>query len=208
MLTRLPKALKDSASKALKDEQRKTVLAAGVWYDEERWDEELGADLLKLNRQTAIAWAIALQRATDAPIDDWDAFEQRMDPWLKEHSTLQAEGINDQVRDGLEEALADSDPEEAVKHLFDVAVTAWAISQAISAVTSAGNFGSHEAANAGGLKSKTWRTHSGNPRPSHAAMDGMTIGIREKFPTGQRWPGDPAGGVDENSNCECSVEFN
>ena len=40
------------------------------------------------------------------------------------------------------------------------------------------------------LETKTWRTHSGNPRPSHKAMDGMTIGIREKFPTGQRWPGD------------------
>jgi len=97
---------------------------------------------------------------------------------------------------------------EAVKNLFEIAVTAWAVNEAISAVTSAGNFGAHEAANAGGLKTKTWRTNSKNPRPSHAAMNGMTVGIRENFPTGQRWPGDPAGGADENANCECSVDFN
>lgn len=179
----------------------------GVWYDEERWNKELTADLFGLNRATALAWSEWTAEQAGIDIEDEDAFESIMTNWLQEHSRVQAEGINGHVRDELGKALNDADPLEAVKNLFEVAVTAWAIEAAISAVTAAGNFGSHEAARAGGLAHKTWRTHSGNSRPSHAEMDGMTIGIRDLFPTGQRWPGDPDGGAEENSGCQCSVEF-
>jgi hypothetical protein len=193
IVSRVPKAAK--------------AVIGGVWFDEERWNQELTADLFGLNRLTALAWSQHTASQAGIEIEDEDAFEAIMLPWLQEHSRVQAEGINGKVRDGLAGALADPDPLAAVRHLFEVAVTAWAIAEAIGAVTAAGNFGSHEAAAAGGLKTKTWRVNSGNPRPSHKAMDGMTIGIREKFPTGQRWPGDPAGGAEENANCECSVEF-
>lgn len=197
MISRVPKLRK--AAKAV---------VAGVWYDEDRWNDELTADLFALNRLTALTWATTVQQQTGVDIGDMDAFEARMLPWLSEHSRIQAEGINGQVRDGLEQALADpNDALGAVRSLFEMAVTVWAAKEAIGAVTTAANFGSHEAANAGGLRHKTWRVNSSNPRPSHAAMNGMTIGIRDLFPTGQRWPGDPAGGPDENSNCECSVEF-
>lgn len=196
MLSRVPKSL---AGKAV---------VGGVWYDEDRWNGELSADLFGLNRLTALTWATHTQNQTGADLGDPEVFEARMLPWLAEHSRIQAEGINAQVRDELEVALANpDDPNGAVKHLFELAVTVWALEQAVTAVTAAANFGSTEAANAGGLRTKTWRVNSGNPRPSHAAMDGMTIGIRDLFPTGQRWPGDPAGGAEENSNCECSIEF-
>jgi len=199
MVSRVPKALAAAGTK---------VLVGGIWFDEERWNSELSADLFGLNNLTARAWADHAIEQGGMAIEDMDAFDARMDPWLQEHSQVQAVGINGKVRDGLGAALNDPNPLEAVKNLFEIAVTAWAVNEAISAVTSAGNFGAHEAANAGGLKTKTWRTNSKNPRPSHAAMNGMTVGIRENFPTGQRWPGDPAGGADENANCECSVDFN
>ena len=77
----------------------------------------------------------------------------------------------------------------------------------LSGVTSAANFGSNEAANAGGLRQKTWRVTSSNPRDAHAAMNGETVGIRDLFSNGMRWPGDPAGGADNNAGCQCSVEF-
>ena len=94
-----------------------------------------------------------------------------------------------------------------MKNVFNLALTVWVVQQAVTAVTSAGNFGAWEAANAGGLRKKTWIVTSPNPRPSHAALNGVTVGIRERFANGLRWPGDPAGSADENANCKCEVEF-
>ena len=51
------------------------------------------------------------------------------------------------------------------------------------------------------------RVNSSNPRDEHLAMAGETVGIRERFSNGMRWPGDPAGGAENNANCQCSVEF-
>jgi len=198
IVSRVPKALAQAGSKDV---------IGGIWYDEDRWNEELATDLFGLNLTTARAWADhTMEQAGIEDIDE-EAFETFMLPWLQEHSRVQAEGINANVRTNLAEALQQPEPLDAVKDMFELAVTVWAVSEAVGAVTAAGNFGAYEAASAGNLRTKTWRVNSGNPRPSHAAMDGMTIGLRERFPTGQRWPGDPAGGAEENSNCECTIEF-
>jgi hypothetical protein len=174
----------------------------GLWWDEERWNAELKVDLFRLNSLTARAWAERLAEEIGADVSD-----EAMGPWLEEHSRIQAENINGQTRDAIAEALRADEPREAVKHVFFLALTVWAGRQAVSGVTSASSFGMGEAANAGGLRQKTWRVNSANPRPEHAAMDGETVGIRELFSNGMRWPGDPAGGADNNSNCQCSVEF-
>lgn len=202
MVSRVPKALAVPSGNG----HAKGIIG-GVWYDEERWNNELSADLLRLNRATALEWAGIVQSQAGIALADAEAFEARMMPWLADHSRIQAEGINGQVRDGLEKALAGAEALEAVKHLFEIAITVWAVREAVGAVTSAANFGSTEMAQAGGLRFKTWRVNSDNPRPSHAEMNGLRIGLRDLFPTGQRWPGDPAGGAEENANCECSVEF-
>jgi hypothetical protein len=140
-------------------------------------------------------------------IEDWAAFEDRMLPWLAEHSRIQAENFNTQTREALSTALLDPEPLEAVKGVFNTAITVWASKEAISAVTNASNFGSHEAANASGLRQKRWRVNSNNPRPTHAAINGETVGIRENFSNGLRWPGDSRGSADETAGCLCSVEF-
>jgi hypothetical protein len=203
LISRIPKTLAPVAGNG-----RAKVTVGGVWFDEERWNAELSADLFALNRATALAWSQHTIDQVGITIDDMDAYESIMLPWLEEHSRAQAEGINAHVRGELAVALAEPEPADAVRHMFEVAVTAWAVSAAVGAVTAAANFGSSEAASAGGLRTKTWRVNSGNPRPSHAALNGVTVGIRERFPNGQRWPGDPAGGAEENSNCQCSVDFN
>ena len=174
----------------------------GVWWDEERWVNELTVDLLRLNNMTAMAWAALIVSQTGVPVS-----EERMQAWITEHSRIQAENINNKTREHLEEALRQPDPLEAVKNVFNLALTVWVVQQAVTAVTSAGNFGAWEAANAGGLRKKTWIVTSPNPRPSHAALNGVTVGIRERFANGLRWPGDPAGSADENANCKCEVEF-
>lgn len=188
IVSRVPKARKDDIG--------------GVWWDAERWNAELAADLFRLNTVTALAWAETISDRTGVA-----ASEDVMQPWLLEHSQVQAEYINTQTRDGLETALRQPDPLEAVKNVFALALTVWAVRQAVSAVTTAANFGSSEAANAGGLTKKTWRVTSSNPRPSHAALNGVSVGIRDRFPNGLRWPGDPAGSAEDNANCHCEVDF-
>ena len=128
-------------------------------------------------------------------------------PWLEKHSRIQAEYINLRTRDEISLALQEPDPREAVKSVFLAAVTVWVVEQAVTAVTSVLNFGSVEGARAGGLKTKTWQTNSKNPRPAHLRMDGETVGVRDSFSNGMRWPGDPAGGAENNANCGCSVRF-
>ena len=178
----------------------------GVWWDEERWDRELYEDVLPLNILTAETWAGIVVGALEADIDE-DVMNQRMIPWLEKHSQVQAAYINASTRDQLETALRDPEPRDAVKALFEQALTAWTARQAMSAVTTAQNFGAMEGAKASGVGQKTWQVNSGNPRPDHAALHGMTIGIRERFPNGLRWPGDPAGSAEQNANCQCTVRF-
>jgi HK97 family phage portal protein len=174
----------------------------GVWWDDERWNNELYDDLLPLNTLTATTWAELAAGALDAELD-----EELMRPWLEEHSRVQAAYINGYTRDRLEAALREPEPREMARGIFEQAITAWVARQAASAVTSALNFGATEGAAQGGMRYKTWQVNSGNPRPDHAALDGVTVGIRERFPNGLRWPGDPQGGAEQNANCECTVRF-
>jgi hypothetical protein len=81
------------------------------------------------------------------------------------------------------------------------------VREAVSAVTTASNFGSHEAANASGLRKKRWSVNSDNPRDSHAAMNGETVAIQDQFSNGLMWPGDPSGSAEDNANCQCTVDF-
>jgi HK97 family phage portal protein len=194
IVSRVPKAMQDASSK---------VDLGGIWWDEERWNAEL-QDLLGLNVATAIAWAREMLAAMGAEVDE-EELQAGMMAWLEAHSRVQAEYINDQTRDALAEALLAEDPHQAVKDLFGMALSSWAARQALSGVTTASNFGAYEGATAGGLRTKTWVVNSSNPRDTHLRMDGETVGIRERFSNGMRFPGDPAGGAENNANCRCSV---
>lgn len=174
----------------------------GVWWDDDRWINELTADILRLNTATAMAWGERTAEKLGVEVS-----ADAMLPYLSEHSRIQSTYINTYTRDQVETALKEPDPVSAVKDLFGQAVSVWATREAVTAVTAMSNFGTQEAARSGGLRKKTWRVNSGNPRDTHSAMNGQTVGIRENFSNGMRWPGDPAGGAENNANCQCSVEF-
>jgi HK97 family phage portal protein len=181
----------------------KSIIGDSIWFDDERWDEELMLDIFRLNTLTATEWAKRFAELLETEIS-----EDRMSAWLYENARIMASNINGQVKLELEAALNDPDPMQAVKNLFLTATTVWAFREAVTAVTNLSNFGAHEASNAAGLRTKTWRVNSSNPRPSHAMMHGETVGIRERFSNGLRWPGDAStGNADEVANCHCSVEF-
>lgn len=130
--------------------------------------------------------------------------------WVTAAAERQASNINqttlDEVRAALADLPADGTPVSAVNGVFDARVAA-AVLIAAAIVHSVGSFGSHEGARQAGASEKTWRTPSSDPRPTHAALDGVTIGIEERFSNGCMWPGDPDGGVDEVAGCTCYCEF-
>jgi len=171
-------------------------------FDLQRWDEELAADLFALNVATATVWARLLARQIAL-----DFQQDMMLEYLRENARISAENINAATVNQVEEASLTHDLLEAIGTVFVVAVTVRAAEIAVSKVTTASNFGTQEAARQGGLKTKTWQVNSANPRDDHAAMDGETVGIGELFSNGMRWPGDPAGGAENNANCQCSVAF-
>jgi len=173
-----------------------------LFFDEARWNEELHQDLFRMNAATATVWARFVARQIDLELD-----ESLMLGYLDENARIGAENINRVTREEIAAKAMENDLVEAVGLVFAVAITARVAEIATSKVTTAASFGSQEAARQGGLKTKTWQVNSANPRDDHAMMDGETVAIWELFSNGMRWPGDPAGGAEQNSNCQCSVTF-
>ena len=192
--------------------QAELLSIESAWDDEERWNRELADDLLPLYTLTAEAWAtwVAERYGIETLASD-----DRMQGWLRERARIAAESINATTREqvggvllgALTAGLAVAAIRDEVAHVFEVAQSARAAEAATAGVTGAANFGAIEAAKAGGLRTKTWRVNSSNPRDHHAALNGVTVGLTDRFPNGMLWPGDPVGGADNNANCQCSVVF-
>lgn len=70
----------------------------------------------------------------------------------------------------------------------------------------AANLAAFEAAVEEGKATKTWHTASEDSRASHAALDGVTIPMDERFANGLRYPKSP-GPPQETVNCECYLTF-
>jgi hypothetical protein len=115
--------------------------------------------------------------------------------------------INETTRQQIEAALASEDEDHSPKAVFEQAESSRAAAAAVALVTTFSAFASVEAGKqlAPGVATKTWVVSSTNPRSSHSAMNGQTVGIDEKFSNGMTWPGDPAGGVDEVAGCQCVI---
>lgn len=174
-----------------------------LWTDKNRWLKELTDELFKLGIDTAWAWASYMAAELDANVA-----QEPMEAYVRECSEITAGYVTDDTVKMTTAALRAEEPENAIRDTFDHLATITAGAIAIGKVTQMANFGAHEGARQAGLKTKTWRVNSQNPRPEHAAMDGMTVNLNDIFyPTGQRWPGDPVGGAENNANCECSLEF-
>jgi HK97 family phage portal protein len=189
--------------------QRAAVLSAlGAkapdWWDTDRWDRELADDLVKIAH--LIADKIGPETAGRLGFDPDEYDVARTEAFLREVAKSRAGAINATTLDQLEKAIADEDGDPAV--VFDNAETGRTSIAATTLVTTFAAFATAEAAwqLAPQQATKTWVVASGNPRPSHARMDGETVGIDETFSNGMNWPGDPAGGVDEVAGCTCGVD--
>lgn len=93
--------------------------------------------------------------------------------------------------------------------MFDVAEESRAAAIAGVLVAASVAFAVQEVGKQNGAATKTWRVTSNNPRPSHAAMDGETVGLDEAFSNGAMWPCDTAVlDVDEVAGCSCVLDIN
>lgn len=193
------------------ERQRNAVLPAvksqdiqTVW-DLDRWNSELTADFTTLSLQTAMAWAEALAKK----MGDVTITEDMLRKFIEENARIAAEYLNESIQEQIEVALADEDdPKEAVRRGFEALMTVTVIRFAIGRVTGLASYGGYQAALRGRVISKTWVVNSTNPRDSHSAMNGETVGIRDRFSNGMRWPGDYEGSARETVNCECSLRYN
>ena len=212
---------KEAISKVYRDffkRQSKTVLArlgadSEKWWDEDRWNNELTDDLYE--KAFAISSAVGKESVSNL-YENGSYDPDRTEAYIKSMARRRAEMVNQTTHDELEKALAeDSDEdtlkstpegvfENAEKNRADTAGAAFAgalVSWAALEACRQNDNGDHKTY-------KTWMVTSGNPRATHAAMDGETVLYDEPFSNGAMWPGDiDALSVEEVAGCQCVVEI-
>jgi HK97 family phage portal protein len=171
-----------------------------IW-DAERWNEELTDDFTPISWDTALAWAKFVAEVMEAGMN-----EELMRIYVENNARIAASYINQATMEQIQNALLEEDPKSAVQKIFEIAIGVRAVQLAAGRVTALSNYGAYSAARQGGAITKTWVTGV-NPRPTHAAMNGETVGMREKFSNGLRWPGDYLGSADETAGCNCELMY-
>lgn len=171
-------------------------------WDDERWNGELGDDLLTVSTEMTTEIATAVAEDFDGGYDaDLSA------AWLEENARIASENINETTKQQLADLdSADDGYLDSVRNVFAVAASSRAAQIAISRVTSVGNFARHEGATQAGATKKQWRVRSTNSR--HPRLNGETVDMGEKFSNGARWPGDQQNlDEDETAGCTCDLQF-
>ena len=178
------------------------------WWDGDRWDSELADDLMKLGLATSSESALKMLASVGIDPEAYDV--PRTHNWIKAVTQKDAKNINETTRQKILSALeADERDEELDKVFNELESDGGRLeAMALGMVTTMSAFGVMEAGQQTGAATKTWVVTSGNPRPSHAAMDGETVRLSEDFSNGMPWPGSPAGDADELAGCACELQLN
>ena len=188
--------------------QRKAVLsAAGAkadgWWDGERWDRELAADILAAS--LGVSKAAALTALDGMGVDPSEYSTERTKAFLKKVAQRIAGQVNAATESALTDAVDGDDP-EGMAHVFDVAEESRAEKSGMTAAATFVGFGMVEAARqTRPAAMKRWQVNSGNPRSSHVAVDGEEVPIEDDFSNGLKWPGSFSGDPEDVANCQCSV---
>ena len=184
------------------------------WWDAERWDRELADDLMKVAVEVSTA---AGREAAARLFDDAGYDAARTRAYIRKMCETRASMVNQKTLDELEAAVGsewdeDSDavkstPEgvfgNAEENRCDSAGAAFACALCGWAAIEA----ARQNAAPEDRPTKTWIVTSGNPRPSHAAMNGETVGIDDAFSNGAEWTGDMNLPPEEVANCQCVIEI-
>ena len=183
----------------------KSAVPPDGWWDEDRWNKELGDDLYRV--AVLVAGQIGPETASQLGFTPGQYDEARTLRFLRAVADRQAATVNAATKSALLDALSAEDPAEAVSSVWKTASGQRSGAVGVALATAAAAFATTEAGKQmlGTRATKTW--HAGrNARPSHAKMSGQTVGINERFSNGADWPGDIALPADERAGCNCSVE--
>lgn len=176
-------------------------------FNRERWDRELTEVLSAVNVRTATAAGTAAMGELGL---DLEYDEDRTLEWLAANAAVVAGLTNQATRLKLTAALAEADALASVQHVFEVLADGGASRLARTQCAHLAGWGTKEAGRqaaweVGAYVRKTWHTNSTNPRSTHAALNGQTVGVDEVFTNGAQGPGDPVLPPEERANCECSL---
>lgn len=193
------------------ERQRQSVksrIGAGAqWWDEDRWDDELGSDLQE--ESIGIVIEASTQVLAEMGVEA-TAFNLALTAnYLMTRSDGQAHDMNEATRAALEERLSGAESDtDAVDEYFDGVGAQRAQNAGLATAAALAGFASVEAGRQAGGRGaqKMWSVSSGNPRESHAAMNGEIVGIDELFSNGMKWPG-AIGDPDEVAGCQCSLDI-
>ena len=192
-------------------EKKRGRFKADGWWDEDRWNRELSDAL----------YPVALDQCTrqakraliELDIDD-EYHEEWTENYIRSMTDQRARWINQKTKDELD-AVEDWEGDEDALHathagVFDYAEEDRSVTAGAAFATAIAGFAALEAARQCASDRqvyKTWIVTSGNPRPSHAAVDGETVPIDETFSNGAEWPGDSALDAADVANCLCEIEI-
>lgn len=203
--------------KAFFKRQKKSVLSklgakSAKWWDEERWNKELTEDLFS----GAFAMSKAIGKETVRKLFDNGEYDfDRTEEFVRSMCKRRAEMVNQKTYDELQEALETDEDEDALKStpegVFENAEKNRSGSAGLAFAGALIGWSAMEAcrqnSRPGQNVTKTWVVTSGNPRASHAAMNGETVQYDEPFSNGAMWPGDIDNlDVEEVANCHCILE--
>jgi len=179
-----------------------TGAKAADWWDGDRWDTELAADLLEASLKVSTAAALGTLAELGISTDEYST--ERTRAFLAKVSERISGQVNATTLAQLEEAMTEDGA--GVAHVFDVAEDSRATQSATTAAATVVGFGLVEAARqTRPAARKRWQVNSGSPRNSHASLNGEEVGIDDVFSNGLPWPGSFGGDVDEIAGCQCSV---
>lgn len=194
------------------DQQSRTVLSqlgakSDEWWNEARWNSEL-ADVL-YRQAVIITSEIGAEAARSLGFSAADYNVEQTLAFLRVVSESRAGMINSTTRDQIHEAIASDNPDLTPAAVFALAAGSRALRAGTTLTTTFAAFGTTEAAKqvAPRHATKTWEVNSKNPRPKHAAMNGDTVPVDEKFSNGADWPGDPSLGAAGVAGCTCTVRI-
>ena len=194
--------------------QKKTVLSAlgaksAKWWNEERWNKELTEDLFA----AAFSMSSAIGKETVRKLFDNGEYDpDRTEAFIQAMCKRRAEMVNQVTYKELQEALEADEDDEALRAtpegVFENAEENRADSAGLAFAGALIGWSSMEACRQNGARGqnvfKTWEVTSGNPRASHAAMNGETVQYDQPFSNGAMWPGDIDNlDVEDVANCHC-----
>ncbi|MFI8412811.1 phage portal protein [Paeniglutamicibacter gangotriensis] len=170
------------------------------YWDDERFDEELSDDILDASLLVSKAVGAVVAEELDGVYD-----VARTKAFLKKVADRIAGQVNAATLEAIIAGLEDTGI-DAVKNTFDVAESSRADTSGMTAAATFVGFAMVEAARQSKPKAmKRWNVNSGNPRASHASMNGETVPIDESYSNGLEWPGGLGADVGEIAGCQCSV---